>query len=247
MSLFSVFGMFGCSSTSLLNDGHFDGQKYKLHSTEYVGFTTNSFKWRFKLGRLPAVDINATTTEWGVPYSDDIYGSAPFVYTTERRLPYTHEENYTPVVTNTMLYLSPKRFSQSDFDQYVRFMKREWPSIDALYATETGSRSFPHIIGLVYGRREDFEQVFKDSKASNGDPQHYTVYNDGRIVLGTATGTTNSWLSPNVQMPGRLIEMYTYPGKPYYGVTLEKLKTYRDSKGKTIPDYFTVVSKERSE
>ena len=246
MAIFSLFGMFGCGSTTTLEEGTFEGQAYSFKSTEYKGFSTNSFKEHIKLGRLPTVEISATTTDWGPPYSDDIYGSAPFVYTAEHRLPYSNEPDDTVKHANTMLYLSPDRFGKSEFDQYVRFMKAEWPKIDAKYATQPYSK-FPHIIGLVYGKQQDFKKVFKGQKADDGATYNYTIYIDGRIELGDATGFIYSGLSQKVQMPGKIIYLYTFPESPTSDITLEKLKTYRDDKGKSIPDYFTIVPKVNNE
>ena len=243
MSIFSLLAMFSCGTTTTLEEGTFEEQAYTFKSTEYKGFTTNSFEWRFKLGRLPTVEINALTTDWGPPYSDDLYGSTPFVYTAEHRSPYTNVDDYSDVLTSTMLYLSPDRFSKSEFDQYVRFMKLEWPKIDTKHATQPGLRSFPHIIGLVYGEKTDFEKFFKGKKADDGATYDYTIYIDGRIELGNTTGFIYSGLSQKVQMPGKIIYLYTFPESPTSGITLEKLKTYKDKKGKTIPDYFTIVPK----
>lgn len=247
MSIFSLFSLLGCGKTRTLEEGTFEGQSYTFKRTTYQGFSTNSYEEQFKLGRLPAVEISATTRDWGPPYSEDVYGATPFVYTAEHRAPYSNVDDFSDVLTNTMLYLSPRRFSRSEFDQYVRFMKQEWPKIDAKHATEPGLRSFPHIIGLVYGRQEDFEKVFKGPKADDGATYDYTIHVDGRIVLGNTASIIYSGVSPKVQMPGKVIYLDTYPADKPYGITLDQLRAYKDDKDKSIPDYFTVIPKEKSE
>lgn len=241
MTVASLFSIFGCGTTTPLETGTFEGQPYQFSSTEYKGFSTNSIEERIKLGSLPAIDINAQTTDWGPPYADDVYGSAPFVYTAAHRLPYSLDEQDTVNPTNTMLYLSPKRFSKAAFDQYARFMKREWPKLDAKYATQPGLRSFPHLIGLVYGSHDDFERVFTGKE--EGEKRTLTVHIDGRVVLENGVGIFYSGLSSNIQMPGKILYLDTDSNGASGALTLPKLQTYRDTKGKTITDYFTVVPK----
>ena len=251
MSIGSLFSLLSCDKTTTLEEGTFEGQKYTLKSTQSKGFAINytSTKDFIKLGRLPAIEINANTTDLGgPPYSDDVYGSAPFVYTTEHRVAYRNKQD-TAVgdrASGTMLYLSPNRFSKSEFDQYVRFMKLEWPKVAAKYADEPYP-DFAYILGLVYGEKKDFEQIFKGGKTGWDAKYYYTIYPDGRINFGDTKTSVLGSVSEEVQMPGKIICLYTYPEHPNYAINLAKLKTYKDSKGKTIPDYFTVIPKERKE
>lgn len=247
MALFT-FGLLGCGSTSTLEEGTFNGQRYVFRSTEHKGFSTNSFEYSIKLGSLPAIEITASTTDWGPPYSDAIYGTAPFVYITQNRLPYSDTLFDDVHPRNTMLYLSPNRFGKPAFDQYVRFMQSEWPAIDAKHATQPGLRSFPHLIGLVYGKQDDFVRIFRGK--TQGKPFLFRVEIDGRVrYMEDAEYNNDAYtgLSEKVHMPGSIIYLDTYTRYEPSAFTIPQLQQFRDDKGKTIMDYVTIVPKATGE
>ena len=248
MALSTLFGFLGCGSASTLEEGTFEGKPYTFSSREYKGFSTNSFEYSIKLGSLPAIGITASTTDWGPPYSDAVYGTAPFGYITQNRQPYRNELFDDAHPTNTMLYLAPNRFSKPEFDQYVRFMQQEWPAIDTKYATQPGLRSFPHLIGLVYGKQADFVRIFKGK--TQGKPFLFRVEIDGRIRYREDAEYNNdayTGLAQKVHMPGALIYLDTYTRYEPSVFTIPQLQQFRDNSGKTIMDYFTIVPKPTGE
>ena len=117
--------------------GTYNGTAYVLQEREEKGFSTNHIDYRVRLGDLPAAEITPGTTDWGPPYSNDIFGASPYCYTAPTIPAYQNEPDSATQAGQhkyALLYLSPKTFSRADYDQYCGFMKNEWPTIDSLYA-----------------------------------------------------------------------------------------------------------------
>lgn len=233
-----------CKDRQVIYSGTFEGEPYELISVETKGFSTNSIDYVIKSERMRSLEIDATTTDWGPPYADDLYGNTPRAYLTNGPSRYRNEPDNAVQHPSTMVYLSPKHFSRAAFDLYTRFMKSEWPKIDRKFGHEEYSH-FPHIIGLVYGKQADFTRTFQGRK----DRTDYIirVEVDGRIRYGSPDLSFEEYsgLSEKVQMPGKRIYVSPAPnaGTVYGGVSMAQLKTYRDAAGKTPGDYFTLIEK----
>lgn len=232
-----------CKNRNVFQTGAFEGEKYALTSIETKGFSTNSFTHELKWGGRKAVKINVHTTDWGPPYSDDLYGTTRRVYISPQLEAYQSTNSDTTRLGSSMLYLSPERFSRQVFDDYARFMTKVWSEIDKKYAHQPYS-SFPKIIGLVYGNQDDFRLTFKGEK--EGQAYIITVEPDGRIrytLVRQYSSDEYSGLSDRVQMPGKRIFVSTNPnaGQLYDGVSMAQLAEYKNATGKTLGDYFKLM------
>ncbi len=238
--MMTLLSLFGCAKTHTFHTGTFNGVPYELQSTEKKGFTTNSISYAVKLGRWKTAKIDALTTDWGPPYADDLYGDALRVYIDPNHTPYSNERDNPHLHPSTMLYLSPKRFSREAFDQYVALLKSEWTTIDRLFKRDEYDR-FPHIIGLVYGEQQGFTRIFRGKK--DGQNYYIAVEPDGRIRFEQDQkfgAVEYCGLSEKVQMPGKIL--YVATGKDA-GLPLSAFQAYRDERGKTLSDYFTLTEK----
>ena len=238
------------------NEGTFNGMPYVLQSRQIRGFSTGSNEERFRLGKLPIINIDAFTTDWGPPYSNDIFGTTPHCYTAQDIPLYRSEEknaaDYEPFEHNyTMLYLSPEEFSKDDYDRYCAFMKSEWPRIDKKY-TSTEYDNFPHIIGLVYARQDDITKTYKGrfkpyptTEPANVHRAILRIQNDGRVEMSDedeSNGIRYSGLSNRVQMPGKRLVLDTNPANGGMG-SLAVLRTFKDNRGRSPDMDFQVLEK----
>lgn len=232
-----------CTERTVFHTGTFEGETYKITSIETKGFSNNSIAYELKLGSRKAVAINANTTDWGPPYTDDLYGTTPRVYVGPQHAVYQSVDSDSAGFGGTMVYLSPERFSRKVFDEYARFMTQAWPAINEEYADRPYT-SFRRIIGLVYGNQDAIRFVFTGEK--EGQKYTITVEPDGRIQYAPVKQYANyeySGLSAKVHMPGKCIYVSLAPGAGalYGGVSMSQLATYRDATGKTLADYFTLL------
>ena len=80
-------------SDEVVYQGEYQGQNAVVKSHQTGNFNGTRTDWRIQLGDLPEMPVNITilyanpvpqggetTTDWGPPYSDDIYGAHPRVY-----------------------------------------------------------------------------------------------------------------------------------------------------------------------
>jgi hypothetical protein len=174
-----------------------------------------------------------------VPYTDDVYGNAPHAYIDTTAF-YRLEKRYDgDTVRSTMLYLSPKKFTKAEFEEYADFFKNKWNEAESSINKEYGYLS-NHIVGLVYGTPQTFTKTFSLQKEKS--KLYFTITPDGAIEYmeddGRTTSFNGSSLSEKVQMPGKLIFI---DGK--YSFTIEDMRQYKDEKGKTMEDYFAVQYK----
>ncbi|MCY7357260.1 MAG: hypothetical protein LH609_07265 [Rudanella sp.] len=237
MGLLALLGLTGCRTETVIYSGAFDSEPYELLSVETKGFSTNSIHYIIKSERMKSLEINAVTTDWGPPYADDLYGNALRTYLTDKPIVYRNEPDNAVQHPSTMLYLSPKRFGRATFELYTRFMKSEWPKIDRQFGHQEYS-NFPHIIGLVYGKQDDFARTFTAKR--EGKNYSITIEPDGRIrysVDKNGPSEEYSGLSEKVQMPGKVI--YVATGKDA-GLPLSAFQAYKDKSGKTLGDYFAL-------
>jgi hypothetical protein len=234
MALSFLMSLLGCGRKHELHRGQYQGQEFVLQSVEHQGFSTNSFDFTVQLGRLPRVTIEATTTDWGPPYTEALYAGVPWAYITEARPAYADTLD-TAKPVHTMLYLPPDEFDREEFDQYVAFFKSEWPALDRQFA-DGNLRGLTHIIGLVHGRQAQFTRQFLGKEG--GEARAITVFPDGRVRYGSASGSFEGscGLAYFVQMPGQRIPFRAYPGS----LSLAQIQQFKDAQGKTLTDYFAV-------
>ena len=231
--------------------GTYNGTAYVLQEREEKGFSTNHIDYRVRLGDLPAAEITPGTTDWGPPYSNDIFGASPYCYTAPTIPAYQSEPDSATQAGQheyTLLYLSPKTFSRADYDQYCGFMKNEWPTIDSLYAEKKYTR-FPHLIGLVYARQADITKQYNGAYVPypNTEPgvskkAFIRVQNDGRVELvddDRWRNTSYSGLSIRVQMPGKRLFLDTIPHSG--GLTMTTIRTFKDDHGRSPDMDFQII------
>ena len=231
----SMLSLLSCQSATVIYSGQFKGQEYTLTSIESKGPSTNSFTEKLKLGRLPAVIIDTSTTDFDVPYSSDVYAGATYIPLPVSQTPYNNQWDRTKG-RSSVLYISDKKYSKSEFDQYKDLMISEWPKIDKKFFSD--DRSFTHIIGLVHGDNENFVQTFKAQY--QGEPFLITVAPDGIINFFKDDDKRNyqySGLSERIQMPGKIILLKTDKDKL---LTKNELLMFKDDQDKTLADYFTI-------
>lgn len=242
----AILALQSCSSGwENIKEGTFNGEKYMIQEKEYRGFSTNRLEYRVKLGKRSALPMDASHTDWQPVYSEEIFGKDPFSYIPELKTNYKNSLRDGMQTTSfgySMLYISPKKNSEKEFEDYKKFFQSEWPKIDNEYSNKPYSR-FPKIMGVVYGEQQNYNKIFKGE--FNGEKRMLIVENDGRIrqIIGNSRDgvETFSNISQMVQMPGKRI----YLSKPISNshFTLEKLKTFKDKNGKNPTDYFNIVEK----
>ncbi|GAB3700235.1 hypothetical protein GCM10027592_27020 [Spirosoma flavus] len=233
-------GLTGCERWKTFHTGTFNGETYEVQFLETKGFSTNRIDYSVKLGNRKRVIIDALTTDWGPPYADDLYGQATRVYIGKNHVPYRNEPDNAVQHPSTMLYLSPDRFSQDDFNQYVALLQRVWAAIDRKHASGEYDH-FPHIIGLVHGESDNFVRIFKALR--NGKTYLLKIEPDGRVRYMADEPSANdeySGLSEKVQMPGKRI--YVATGKET-GMIRSEILTYKNDAGKTLEHYFKLEEK----
>lgn len=214
--------------------GDYNGQTYEIQSRQVRGFTNNRIEHRFRVGKLSPIEVDAHTTDWGPPYSDDIYGTAAFEYFKEANRNYDNNPDPISPKGRTMLYFSDKEFSEAEYEKYAAFMRDKWMQIDKILF-EDGHSLFPHIIGIVYGSMEDFTKEFKGTYM--GNKATFTVENDGRVRLLSEGGEYGHNLSLNIQMPGKKILMDTTVKE----MNIDFYKSFKNEKGADPTKFFEFV------
>ena len=114
--------------------------------------------------------------QWGyvgqeLPYRADVYGTAPVYYfdttvTTMRLRP--DMEPWSRQLR--MLYLSRKLYSAAEFESIHKLLAHELPKLDSVllhHPDETIRKMSQYkIVGMAYGRIDDFTQVYTDGEES---------------------------------------------------------------------------------
>lgn len=223
-------------------EGVYKGRKYEIQSRSRSGMfsSTNSLDWRIKLDPLPAVPVNANVTDWGPPYSTDVYGTDAFLYITGKDTSYRNEQEAPGNigVFHSMLYVDPSTLSEVEFETFYPFMQDEWPRISD-EITGKDPREFPHILGLVYGSHSRYAQDFRGKH--NNRTMILRIEADGRIRLMNDdkwAGESYSGLSQKVQMPGKRLVLDGNVKNG--GLSLEALKAFRNKAGVAVTDLFAV-------
>mgnify|MGYP003551760612 FL=1 len=240
--LISLFGILSCKNSQTVYEGNHRDKKIVLKSIEVKGFSTNSISYSVQLGNLPSITIDAQTTDLrGVPYSDDVFGNSLRYYLEKDSALYQDEAVHNNPITPTMLYLSEKKFDRESFDDYADFFRQKWPEIVA-FINKDYAYIKNNIIGLVYGKRENFIKEFKG--LHQGKKMILMVYADGRVCLindDKWRQENYSGLSPIVQMPGKKLFLDMNPQNG--GLTKEEISGLRDKDGKTLENDFVIVEK----
>ncbi len=241
--LSTVFGACRAQWTTI-REGTWNGQRYTVQERSRSGAfaSTNSLDWRIKLGKMPAVPVDAVTTDWGPPYSTDIYGAESYLFITDKDTAYSNAP-FTPGtigVAHTMLYISPRTLDGGQYEILYNFMKDRWPALsDSLVGTDL--RGFPHIIGLVYGKQKTFAEDFKGTY--NGKKMIIRIEPDGRVRFmddDKWAAESYSGLSSKVEMPGKILRLQA-PGTPQAGLTLDQLRAFRNQYDRPLEVRFEIV------
>ena len=257
-SLLSFFSLLPASARDrLIYEGRYNGERYTVreHIT-HVWMIGRRTDWRIRLGRRPVARVNiriqrgtpitlkdAFTTDWGPPYSDDIFGDRARVYLTTPVYP-TPDKGYPDTTAEqhdiTMLYLTPAKFSKKDFDAYAAFMKVEWPKVDAALANRN-HRQFPHIIGLALADRESIIHRFRGMY--RGQPFVLRIDPDGYINMGPddSSEPLNHVRNSPVQMPGKVISARTIYSYGSEGLKGAEIAGFTDKDGRRVDAFFKVT------
>ncbi len=219
----------GCAGQwDTLYKGTYNGEDYIYQVRETKGFSTNSFDWRIKLGKRKPIAIDATTTDWGPPYSNDIFGASAYLYFDSSKK-YSNEP-FMPGKEGTaysMLYI-PSKDAEDDYtNTYFELLRHEWKILMPYFKQATTSGG-AIIIGVVAGAPEDFEQQFKG--IYNGKNMVLLVRNDGRIAFMQDDKLQNEefvGLWPQLQIPGKVI----YIDENEEGLKLADLKNFKNKYG----------------
>lgn len=235
--LLSLFGLWGCSSTQSRPLDNYKGMPVQLITVSKRDFSTGSIVYGIKIGDHKAVMLDAHSMDlYDRPYSDDIFGNRPRVYADTNNEAYLNSINYDRDVNPSMLYINPEKYSRETFDIYADFFVHQWMAEEKQI-----NKDFPyiknHIIGVVYGARDDFIKRFYGS--NNGIDYVFKISADGVIDYSRDEESLNyegSGLAQKVEMPGKIIRI-----KDTLSFTEEKLKRYKDKAGKTMATYFTII------
>lgn len=226
-----------CAEWETFHSGTFDGKRYQLEYREVRTPTSNRIEWRFKYADLPALPINAQSTDWGPPYSDDIYGSDAYQYLPGEDIHYVNTSGKEPF-ERSMLYLSPTRISETDYETYSQCILAEWGRINELLKAKEQS-TIPSIIGIVYGNPDYYTKTFRGLHEGKG--KLLKIENDGRVRLmadDKAQSETYSGLSKTVHMPGKILYLNTTHSNG--GLTMQELKNFKNEQGADPTAFFQI-------
>ncbi len=235
--------------------GEYEGKAYTVRSHTTHTWNGNRTDWRLKLRGLPEVPIiiriqkgtpvlpkGAYTTDWGPPYSNEVFGSRPYTYFTTPQYSNTPDD-YSDDGTEqqhdyTVLYFSPGRFTRAEYDAYARFMKAEWRKVDSALGSTV--RNFPHIIGTVYADREAIIHRFRGTY--RGSPHVLRIDPDGYVNMGPddPSEAGNHMRHAPVQMPGKVIRAHTIYPYGYDGLKAADIAGFRNAEGRSVRDFFRV-------
>ncbi|MBX3253571.1 MAG: hypothetical protein KF862_05465 [Chitinophagaceae bacterium] len=233
----SIFNIPGCSNGHNILETDYKNEKVVVRSIEKKGFSTNSVTYSVKLSSRKKVPLNYETVDiYDRPYSNDIFANTQHYFFSDTPV-YKNKIDFELNTPPTMLYLSPAKYSREDFEAYADFFKNKWPDIIAeINKDHTYINKL--IIGIAYGKREDFVQYF--TGVYNNDSYYFDISADGMILFHRGvppdnTGFESSGLASKMQMPGkRVLLLDTTVFTP------EKLKDFKDKQGKSMADYFTI-------
>ncbi|HRP55539.1 hypothetical protein [Agriterribacter sp.] len=210
------------TQTSMIYETTYNGQAVTVKNIIKKRLFSTKLSQTIQWGKLKALDISEFTTNTGMPYSDDIYGDAPRVYTDT---PASGGSNKIKV----MLYLPPREYSPEEFEQYAAFMRSGWQEIKDKIVLDQGYRVID-IGGIVYGNDIDFEQVFR-----NDDNKKITIKTNGDIFYGDDNSVESVNLSATVQMPGKIIRILKGGA-----LNRDNLRNYKNKSGKSPETCFSV-------
>lgn len=236
---FSLPGLFSCKQSAVAYRGEYKGQEVLIKSLEQKGFSTNSIEYEIHYGNLKPLLLDGYTRDlYDRPYSAELFSTSAHYFFDTVHSSYKNEVDFQRNITPTMLYISPEKFSRDEFERYADFFRHKWPE----YVKES-NKDWDYIrelyVGIVYGEKESFTRFFYGKEA--GIPYFFDIRPDGLIQYHagtpeTETGFQGSGLSGKVQMPGKIILL-----KDTSLFNVEKLKTYKDEKGKGMEEYFTIL------
>lgn len=234
-SLLIILTMFltSCASWQTVYTGTYQEKTFKYQSWETKGFSTNSIDFRIIYGNYEPVYIDAVNTDFGPPYSTDIYAEKAFIIKNDT-LHYINDNiqpnnNYT---YSSMLYIPFKNPEDEIGNAYFDLINDNWALFDSLFA---GSRQsgIPVILGIVQGNRASFLKEFKGT--IKGKKVNLRIENDGRIIYEEDDKSRQglyAGLSQSVQMPGKIILIKND------GLTLAEIKNLKNEYGTDPTHYF---------
>jgi len=238
--MFCMASLFtSCNSWKVIHTGEFAGETYSVQQKEHKGFSTNHFEWRIKLGRYSPVYINAHTSDWGPPYSDDLFRERKLLYLEKESSPYSNIplEYYNNHHRGTLLYVPCKENNDKNCIAYFDLFENKWPELKSLFGGMQPS-GFPEIIGIVSGKSDEIEHrfygLYEEKKIV------LVIHNDGRIAIeedknAFAAGIASGYY-PKVVMPGKKILLSKEP----HGITRNDLLQLKNRQGETPDMYFNI-------
>ena len=258
VSLFSTLSLLltGCaSSDEMVYQGQYQGQNATVKAHQTSNFNGTRTDWRIQLGDLPQLPVNITlmtanpvpvngetTTDWGPPYSDSIYGAHQRIYWGQKPAYSSSGDDYrnSPKAQHdtTVLYAS-ENLSQQQFERYAAWMKADWARVDAALASDPDS-NFPNLIGLVHGSKALFTRSFRGS--CHGVAYVLRTAPDGYVNFGEDDGSAeiNHMRHCKVRMPGKIIALHNiYLWKDYRATKADILR-FKDDQGEHPDAYFTL-------
>jgi hypothetical protein len=219
--------------------GSFQNKKIRLESVLHQSLFINYESFNLNIEGQPTLKIDAHSTDINsVPYSLDVYngGLHTFIDTTVK---YENKQMFDDTLNASMLYFDKKKFNEQEYKEYESFFKTEWQKVVAeLKKTDRSIRN--HIIGTVYGAKDDFVLTF--SGLDNGVMFDLDITADGNVHYHETVqslGFTGTGLSPRVQMPGKILYY-----KPNELRTSDFFRNLKHKNGKKLSDYFTIIEKE---
>ncbi len=253
-SLFS-FLLGGCASRKdkVLYEGVYKGQKYVVKSHETHTYNGSRTDWRVQLGNLPELPINVTmklgtpisldgalSTDWGAPFSDEIFGQNERAYFGATPAYSSLGDDYSKTQQiqhdETMLYVH-EEIQSDQYRQYAAMMKADWAKVDKALVTNSND-GFPRIVGVVHGSRQLFVRHFRGT--IKGVSHVLRIDPDGYVNLHLDDSVTddNRMRHCKVQMPGKVIPLRKIYGWNEYKSSKAEIARFKDAQGKTPEAYF---------
>lgn len=247
----------GCAAgkSTTLYRATYQGKSWTVKTRETRTWNGSRTDWVLKLAGHPALPININkrwgtpvqppgplTTDWGPPYSEEIFGTAARVFLGTAP-PYNNTpDDYRDSIPRqhdyTVLYM-PAGTKARDFEAYAGLLKSQWAAADKAL-TADDRQYFPHIIGLVAAPRMAAVRRFRGEKG--GVKYLLRVDPDGfvNLDLDDAAAEGNFMRHSPVQMPGKVIRIRTLYNIEGEGWTAAHFRTFRDANGQSPEAFFTL-------
>lgn len=171
MSILGFLSGCGQPAKNELYSAECNGQVLKLSVIESPNFDVIDFKIAIEAGKLPAITITPNQVYDQTPYSFTILKKYPHqLYDTSIHT--TPFGNITTTKNRMIIFIDPKKYSRSDFDQINTCLSQYSGAMERAlydkYISIPGPHHFnyPQFAGIVYANINDFSEEYINDDGS---------------------------------------------------------------------------------